>query len=96
MFDPPSAEQLAMQLLLSVALSSVVCLAFVRLGQPLAYLALGLTVALVLLVKRLRRPAVAGVPRWAPLAVVALDALLWPTAVVADVLAAADPPSGDA
>lgn len=91
MVTPPSAEQLAMQLLLSVALSSIVCLVFVRLEQPLAYVALGLTVALVLLAKRLRRPAIEGVPRWAPLTVIALDTLLWPTAVVADVLAAAEP-----
>ncbi|MBN2195861.1 MAG: hypothetical protein JW751_23795 [Polyangiaceae bacterium] len=95
MDDGPSAEGLALQLLVSVAVSSVVCLVFVYLKQPVAYVALGLTVALVLLAKRLRRPALDGVPRWAPLAVLPFDTLLWPTAVVADVLASLEPADHD-
>ena len=84
-----------MQLLLSVALSSVVCLGFVHFRQPGAYIAMGLTVALVLLAKRMWRPSGQGVPRWAPLAVLPLDTLLWPTAVVADVLSSLAPVEPD-
>jgi type VI protein secretion system component VasK len=96
MNDSPTFDQLALELLLNIAISTAVALAFVLWVHPLAYLVLGVIVALVFLGRRLTRP---DTPRWVALAVVPIDAILWPTAVIDDVLrtqAAAETSEDDA
>jgi hypothetical protein len=83
MNDRPTFDQLALELLLNIAISTAVALAFVLWVHPLAYLVLGVIVACVFLGRRLIRP---DTPRWVALAVVPIDTILWPTAVIDDVL----------
>ncbi len=86
MDDSPSFEQLALEFVVSIVLSSAVAIAFVLVLQPLAYVALGFVVALTLLGRRLATRTDA--PAWLSLAIVPIDTMLWPTAVVSDVLRA--------
>jgi hypothetical protein len=86
MDDSPSFEQLALELVLSIALSTAVALAFIVWIEPFAYVALGFVVALILLRRRLVTRS--DLPAWLPLAIVPIDTMLWPTAVVGDVLRA--------
>jgi len=86
MDDSPTIEQLAMELVLSLALSSVVALAFVHWARPVAYVALGFVVALVLLSRRLALRSRS--PAWFSIALVPIDTLFWPTAILGDVLRA--------